>query len=107
MNKFNCCKHCLHIVGKGHARPCNFCVADKANMPEEDTRGGYGKRQPMIVTKRVHIILPTLAAGVLLGDLFTGHIPIVGIAIAYTIGDLARIALRKAFPQLDDEKDTE
>jgi len=54
----------------------------------------------MIVTKRVHIILPTLAAGVLLGDLFAGHIPIVGIAVAYIIGDL----VRKAFPRLDDEE---
>ena len=47
-------------------------------------------------------LLPALAAGVLLGDLLTSRIPIVGIAIAYIIGDLVWRALRAAFPRTDD-----
>jgi len=56
----------------------------------------------MTTTKRVLDLLPALAAGVLLGDLFTGHAPIVGIAVAYIIGSIAWRALREAFPRTDD-----
>ena len=49
-------------------------------------------------------LLPAVAAGVLLGDLATGSIPIVGIAIAYIIGDIVWKALRKAFPRTDEER---
>ena len=48
--------------------------------------------------------LPVLAAGVLLGDLAAGSIPIVGIAIAYIAGDIAWQVLRKAFPKADEER---
>ena len=51
-------------------------------------------------------LLPALAAGVLLGDLLTSRIPIVGIAIAYIIGDLARMAILEVFPKTDEEGDT-
>ena len=49
-------------------------------------------------------LLPAVAAGVLLGDLAAGSIPIVGIAIAYIIGDLVWRALRAAFPRTDEER---
>ena len=48
-------------------------------------------------------LLPAVAAGVLLGDLAAGSVPIVGIAIAYIIGDLARMALREVFPKEEHE----
>ena len=51
-------------------------------------------------------LLPAVAAGVLLGDLAAGSIPIVGIAIAYIIGDLARMAILEVFPKTDEEGDT-
>ena len=51
-------------------------------------------------------LLPAVAAGVLLGDLATGSVPIVGIAIAYIIGDLARMAILEVFPKTDEEGDT-
>ena len=47
-------------------------------------------------------LLPAVAAGVLLGDLLAGSVPIVGSAIAYIIGDIVWKALRKAFPRTDD-----
>ena len=50
-------------------------------------------------------LLPALAAGVLLGDLAAGSaVPIVGIAIAYIIGDIAWKAARAAFPRTDEER---
>ena len=49
-------------------------------------------------------LLPALAAGVLLGDLAAGSIPIVGIAIAYIAGDIVWRALRGAFPKADEER---
>ena len=48
--------------------------------------------------------LPAVAAGVLLGDLAAGSIPIVGIAIAYIAGDIVWQVLRKAFPKADEER---
>jgi len=48
-------------------------------------------------------LLPALAAGVLLGDLLTSRIPIVGIAIAYIIGDIGWVALREVFPKEEHE----
>ena len=51
-------------------------------------------------------LLPAFAAGVLLGDLAAGNIPIVGIAIAYIIGDLAGMAILEVFPKTDEEGDT-
>ena len=57
-------------------------------------------REPM--AKRVLDLVFAVAAGVLLGDLAAGSIPIVGIAIAYIVGSLAWRALRKAFPRTDD-----
>ena len=51
-------------------------------------------------------LLPALAAGVLLGDILPGRVPIVGIAIAYIIGDLARMAILEVFPKTDVEGDT-
>jgi len=47
-------------------------------------------------------LLPAVAAGVLLGDLLAGSVPIGGIAIAYIAGDIAWQVLRKAFPRTDD-----
>ena len=49
-------------------------------------------------------LLPAVAAGVLLGDLAAGSVPIVGIAIAYIIGDIVWQVLRKAFPRTDEER---
>ena len=49
-------------------------------------------------------LLPVLAAGVLLGDLAAGSVPIVGIAVAYIIGDIAWKAIREAFPRTDEER---
>ena len=49
-------------------------------------------------------LLPAVAAGVLLGDLAAGSIPIVGIAIAYIAGDIVWQVLRKAFPKADEER---
>ena len=57
---------------------------------------------PDPMTKRVLDLLPAVAAGVLLGDLAAGSIPIVGIAIAYIAGDIVWQVLRKAFPRTDD-----
>ena len=59
-------------------------------------------REPM--AKRVLDLVPAVAAGVLLGDLAAGSIPIVGIAIAYIAGDIAWQVLRKAFPRTDEER---
>ena len=59
---------------------------------------------PEPMAKRVLDLLPAVAAGVLLGDLATGSIPIVGIAIAYIIGDIAWQVLRKVFPRTDEER---
>ena len=49
-------------------------------------------------------LLPMLAAGVLLGDLLAGSVPIVGIAVAYIIGAIAWKAIRAAFPRTDEER---
>ena len=49
-------------------------------------------------------LVPALAAGVLLGDLAAGSVPIVGIAIAYIIGATVWRALREAFPRTDEER---
>jgi len=56
------------------------------------------------MAKRVLDPLPAVAAGVLLGDLAAGSIPIVGIAIAYIVGDIVWQVLRKAFPRTDEER---
>ena len=58
--------------------------------------------EPM--TKRVLDLVPAVAAGVLLGDLAAGSVPIVGIAIAYIIGATVWRALRGAFPRTDEER---
>ena len=58
--------------------------------------------EPM--TKRVLDLLPAVAAGVLLGDLAAGSVPIVGVAIAYIIGDLAWKAIREVFPRTGEER---
>ena len=58
--------------------------------------------EPMI--KRVLDLVPAVAAGVLLGDLAAGSVPIVGVAVAYIIGDIAWRALREAFPRTDEER---
>ena len=56
------------------------------------------------MAKRVLDLVPAVAAGVLLGDLAAGSVPIVGIAIAYIAGDIAWRALRAAFPKADEER---
>ena len=59
---------------------------------------------PEPMAKRVLDLVPAVAAGVLLGDLAAGSVPIVGIAVAYIAGDIVWQVLRKAFPRTDEER---